>query len=885
MNFSNKHPHCNRVSSYHRLLIAVLSVLCIAFVLPFSAAAVSIETGVDPSDLYEGESVTLTLRISDFADGMEPDLSRIPAANVTLLGQRDESQSSITIINGQRKMIRFSGRLFQYRVTPERTGTFNLGPIGVAADGKTLTSVTGPAVTVRAIPAQDSVLAEIALSKSQVIIDEPFKVTLRIRVRRLSGAYADISPLPQQAPPSLDIPYLSMGDDSGLDHENIQDRLNSILVSDGDAFFINNFTVGNSPFGGLFGQSLQARFRPHRKPVTYNGIPYYEYTLPLEYTPRREGTFHFGPVIFKGQIFTYVTPAGEGRTEKIYAIGEAAEVRVTAPPTEGRPDTYIGAIGTNLVVSAALDAQTCFVGDPLMLTIDIGGNVRLDGITAPRLAGQKTLQRDFKIYEDTVQRESEDNRLRYRFTIRPARAGTFEFPPVAVSYYDSATSAYRTVYTEPIPIRANAVTEVQGDIVINTGNRSITLSANDDDDASRYPPAPVEMTANLKATDRFFMPMLHLPLLLAGPLLALASLLLRLLRRHYPEYRAYRTRRSAAALALRHIRQAGNRPDGQNAADSDSDQAGSRRSRDIAETLRGYLQAQCGDRVRAATPDECRGMLQSAGISHDLADRVTRFQERCAQAAFSHDSVAGDTATETTSDAEAAALITELDTVLKQHRRQTRRRRKTTGIELTLLVLSLALSSVLNAGEPLSEDFESQRAMTVLLTASQPELFADAAGAFAELIDQGAANAGLFYNYGTALLMADEPAAALEALRRAERYSGTTWSIRRNMLLALRALNKEAPVSLPWYRIPLFWHYQLPASARMTVAATAFLILWLLGLLPAKRLREVIIPAKALAAVLFLLFTASVISSVYSEHLAALAHAQRQPAVSGGPTS
>lgn len=836
----------------------LLALIC-SGAFPFRAAAeVRVETAADPTDIFLGEAIILNVQISDYTDGMEPDLSALPGA-VTLLGQRDESRQSITIINGRRQVTGFSGRLFQYRVMPAAAGTQRLGPVRVSASGKVITSTPGPTINVRPVPRQDTVLLLLESTKQKVIIDESFTIALRILVRRLKPPYADASPLPEQAPPFLSIPYLDQNDDDGLDSEDIRERLNRMLTNSGAAFRINNFTVGSgAPFGGMFGNGREARFRFDRQEVMHNGEPYYEYRFPVQVTPRREGAFSFGPVVFKGPVFVNVTPAGEGQAETIYAIAEPIAVRATPPPRENRTAAYIGAIGSNLTVNASLDAQTCYIGDPLTLTLEIRTDGRLDAITAPRLGAQPALQRDFRIYEDTVQRESGEDYRRYRFTVRPSRTGTLEFPPVAVSFYDTTAADYRTVYTEPLPVRVNAVTEVQRDMVIDTGTQSITIRDADD----RLPAAPVEMAGSLTAVTPFFTARLHLPLLLAGPLCYLGVLLMRLRRRLAPALIANRRRQRAAAHAIRQLRC---QPDASGASPPLP-----------GPVLRGYLEVRLGPTFKSATPPECERLLLAADVAPDLARRFSRCLETCTLAAFAQP------APQETDNAalrrEAASLVAELDNALrKQPRRRTGRQWARLAFLLVLPGVTMLPCNAHPAGSR-SEDFEAQRTTTFLLAAAQPEDFVQAAEALAALVDNGAANATLFYNYGTALLMAGDADTALEALARAERYSGTTWGLRRNMRLARRAQDPDAPASRPWQRIPLFWHYRLPAATRLTVAAGAFSAIWLLAIWRRSRRHAFVLPAIWFATAICLLFGASVLTSIHAEYEAALNHVQRQTA-------
>lgn len=499
--------------------------------------------------------------------------------------------------------------------------------------------------------------------------------------------------------------------------------------------------------------------------------------------------------------------------------------------------------------------------------------MRLANITAPRLGIQKGLLKDFRLYEDTVQRESTPDLWRYRFTIRPSKAGTIEFPPVAVSYYDTLKSAYCTVYTEPIPVRANAITEVKSDIIIETGPQRMTISANGESDISRLSPAPIAINGHLSSVETFFIPRVHIPLLLTGPLLWCAMLLLRLWRRLLPTLRRLRLRRSAATIAYHQIRQ-------YDTAKKTSANTG-RAEFQLSQALRGYLLALYGEKVKAATPDECESILQNAGISAELAQRYSRCLESCTSAAFAGQTLANKQALSANLAGEAETLIRELETAWQQKGRRTKLRLPNV---YPLMLSFFAFASLLRANIVIPyADFESQRAMTALLSAANPERFAQAVDALAELIEQGAANGTLFFNYGTALLMAGDPTAAIEALSRAERYDGTTWSIRRNMQLARRALNEDAPPTLPWYRILFFWHFRLPTSVRITVASCAFLMIWIAAFLLKTRIRNAAVVILWIAISGCILFGASAVNSLEAESHAILVHTQRLPRAGGTP--
>ena len=149
--------------------------------------------------------------------------------------------------------------------------------------------------------------------------------------------------------------------------------------------------------------------------------------------------------------------------------------------------------------------------------------------------------------------------------------------------------------------------------------------------------------------------------------------------------------------------------------------------------------------------------------------------------------------------------------------------------------------------------------------ARTPREFAAAADAYRRLAASGVANGPLFYNLGPVSLKAERYDEAAAALRRAERYLGATPDIERNLTLALAAGRRGVPAALPWYRLLLFWHYGLPASQRVAVAAVAFSGIWLaLALRVAGRVRACN-SLLTLSLVVFMLFGSSALTSLQEE--------------------
>ncbi len=838
----------------NRLHLAIIPFL--ACVYTASARDVSLEAGLSQERIYIGESTRLTLKVNGFEEGMEPDFSRVSDCNVTLRGQTDQSVHNVSIVNGRRQVYGFSGRIFQYDITPSRSGTIKIGPIIVTHNNQK-TTIPGPTLTVVDIEKQDQVILFLESTKDEVIIEEEFDIHLRVLISALPSPFSEASPLPIDEPPRLNIPYLKENFCEGLEGPDIQKMMNSLLINNSrtPGLAINNFSTEANPFDTFFNMRAfddrrqPARFNLRSSDITYKGKAYHEYRLGLHYTPIAEGAYTFGPVSFKGPIFAGATRSGQGITKPVYAVAEAKTVRVVPPPEEGRPASFVGAIGRLLEVSSSLDAQTCRVGDPLTLDVSISGDIRLDNLFAPRLELQENLNKDFRIYEDTVQSSTKDGIRTYRYTVRPTQAGTLEFPPIAVSYYNTETRSYDTVFTEAIPIRANKAKEVEESIVIDTAEQSVKIVAQSDNPNLNIP-APILLPTSDPDADMLIAPRLHGTLLLLGPVVLLLGTLFRATRRLIPAATKKQRQRSAAAHAVQKIK---------DASRTHSQQ------QNIAIALREFVADRLDIKAAALTPSELAGALSRHNIPDKIASEFVDILEKSFNAGFQ----SGDSSSRNVSSIANAAceVISKLDCSVRP---------KSVGVitqvarRLKLSCLILACTGLVCAATA-AESFDYQLAMTRLMTAQSPDEFDRAAQALARVIDAGTRNGQILYNYGTASLLAGNYEKALDAFKHAEHYSGTTWELSRNMLLAVKGLNDGiGEPRLAWYRAPLFWHFKLPGRTRISIALFAFLAVWLAFLMRMFGWKNSYRTILSISLLVLILFGSSATTTLYQEFRASL---------------
>lgn len=828
------------------LLPIALSILCSAAF----ADDVKLEVSANRDRVYLGESVILTVRVGGATDPPAPDTSQVRDARVSLLGSRGENWSKTTIVNGKMTRSSFSGRIFTYEFTPTTSGTVTAGPITVEIEGRKL-AAAGPAIHVSEIEEQDIVILRVLSSRNSVLVDEPFQVTLSVAIRALPGRYAESDPLDPTAPPSLNVPYLDGRPIDGLEAPDIHAMLQAKFERRPElaGFNVNDLATRRDPFdfNSIFDMDdvmgrRKAKFRFDRQKITLKGEPYFEYRFTVEYMPKKEGDYTFGPAVFKGRAAESAT--GEDvRGRDFFAVGPACTIRVVPPPEEGRPPTYIGAIGTNLLVETSLDTQTCNVGDPLTLTLRVSGNVSLDNLRPPDLSLQSLLARDFKVYGEPVRTATRGGAREYVYTVRPTTAGTIELPSIELSYYDTRTRAYNTSRSKPIPVRANEVAQVGYEIVIDA-------SAGDLPDAESGGPlvaAPMDVDPAGARPCPIGPAPWHTAAVILGPLAYSLAIVVRRVRRRSPARQSAKRRRGAAAAATAKILSLDTSP--------------GRDPEEIRRALSIALARYSGDRFGVAssslTPADTKAVLLDAGIPEETAEEFRAVFDRAFRAAYSRD--AEERAGPSGDCREACRLIEEIE------RQAGSLRSRRAGAVLPIVLLLALCARGVEAAEDARTSFLWRQANACMSSARTGEEFLDAANAYEELVRSGVRNGPLLYNLGLALLQAGHHDEAIRALLGAERYLGADEDVRRNLRLSYAGREETEEGNLPWYRFPLFWHFDLGTPVRTHVAVLAFTAVWAALLLRSFGLRRMSEPLFAAAVLVLVLFGSSAVTSMYQE--------------------
>ena len=203
--------------------------------------------------------------------------------------------------------------------------------------------------------------------------------------------------------------------------------------------------------------SIHANFIPEgsrltmeRAQISLDGGNAWRYTVKVPAKQDAAGVHTLGPV-----TVSIPTSVGFFGSRKFDIHSSAVALKVIAPPGEGRPKSYCGAISREFAATASLDTNVCTAGDPLLFTLDLSGATDPSMVHAPPVS-EVFRDSPFKIDVASLKTETLAASKRFVWRVRTVKAGTVEFPSIDVSFFDAKSRTYRTIRTEPIPIQVRA---------------------------------------------------------------------------------------------------------------------------------------------------------------------------------------------------------------------------------------------------------------------------------------------------------------------------------------------------------------------------------------------------------------------------------------------
>jgi len=380
------------------------------------AKGMDFEVSVDKTRISIDESIVLSLTFHGTQSIPAPDLSAIDSFHVQYVGP----STVMSIVNG-----RMSASItHKYLLIPHGEGKFQIGPFSFEYRGNsysaplTTIEVFKGAVSRRSYPRRpqpeelrldDRIFMVMAAKKTTAYMNEEIPLTIKLYINRLSVR---------------DIQYPKY-DHEGFSIEpfaparQYQEGLGGVMY---DVIEFNT-TIFATRTGALVLGSAETKCNVIKKESRSRSV--------------LDGIF--GRDDMMNDFFSRYTKIPYD------AKSRPLPMTILPFPEEGKPRGFSGAVG-DFEFTVAADPAEVKVGDPVTLTMNVGGRGNLKSVDMPALdAGN-----DFKVYDPEVTQDETGKTSKQ--AIIPKDDDVSEIPQVSFSFFNPARGKYETITKAPIPI-------------------------------------------------------------------------------------------------------------------------------------------------------------------------------------------------------------------------------------------------------------------------------------------------------------------------------------------------------------------------------------------------------------------------------------------------
>ena len=811
---------------------AWLAVLLVLPAVAGASARTRVFAKVDTeTTIYPGDEFVYSIVVEGGGKPSKIDLTPLAPFNPRRAGSGTSMQTI-----GNRTIVSYSEN---YAITAGKAGTMRLPGVTVVVDGQTCT--TDPVeVTVSQPGTTDQLSLELAVSETRCYTGQP--VTMKVKwiiMGRVEGG-------------TFDVPVFKSDD------FYIEDLSEPVAAQATDQIPINGIPVTISMDRRLV-RGVEARI------VSFSKV----------LIPKRSGRIRLDPVSVSANV-----AVGRVRTndlfnpyqlkfERVSVQSNAVELEVLPLPETGKPPQFYGLVG-RYTISASAAPTKVNVGDPITLTIRIGGNPYLKPVQWPALEQVPGLADSFRIPAEKASPVIENGYKIFTQTIRANNDTVAEIPALPLAYFDPQKGEYVVARTDPIKLEVaptkvltNADVEGTTSAPVNREVEAIRkgLSAN-------YYGPEVLADQSFSLLSAAFHP--GYAIIWSIPLIGLiAGSAVKIARQTSPESLARKRRRQAAVTAVRQVKEI---------AFIDP--------KDRHELLLGAMKGYIGDRfdrvAASLTADDCYQVILDATADASMAagyrdliaaSEAARYSPLQAEIGWSQVQDALDLiqAIERQSTGRKAAL----------------KKRKLSCwwlvIGSSLLVIGCPPASsqaqpVAGGQSPVARTLPREQLYALLNEANTAfqranaiidnpdfarQLYDKAILLYERIIDQGGVRNGrLYYNLANAYLLKDDVGRAILNYRRAARLNSSDLNVQKNLTFARsrRVDRVEVGTQKRVLETLFFWHYDFSLRMRFLLACSSFaalcvaltVIVWL-GHRPGT------LAVVVLAGILLLCFLASVL--------------------------
>lgn len=419
------------------------------------SGSIKVSAAIESSAVYVGDSFIYQVIIDGSSQEGSVDTSVISRWQPEYAGGQNASSSMISIINGRQTKEETKKFVMNYKLKAFQVGNWTIPSLQIVVEGTKY--YTNP-IEFLVIEAGKTDKMEISaeLSDKSCFVGQPVILNVKWYIMADVGEF------------NFDIPFFNNNDfiidDTTSNIDPAGSRQNQFTINGVEVDFSQKQTVR---YGA---QAIEVSFKkaiiPQQVGTVNLGKVSVLADIAIGIKKRQRGNDPFGG-FFDDDFF-----GRQKEYRKFSAESDNLVLEVKPLPSQDKPADFYGLVG-NYEISATASAKEktadgkikAAVGEPITLTIKIGGNEYLNAIKNPNLFEIKELADNFVIPNEQSPPAVEDNYKVFVQTIRAKNNNVKFIPSIPLSYFDIKSGKYITRKTDPIPleiIKTSILTDFSG---------------------------------------------------------------------------------------------------------------------------------------------------------------------------------------------------------------------------------------------------------------------------------------------------------------------------------------------------------------------------------------------------------------------------------------
>jgi hypothetical protein len=387
------------------------------------SAQIRVSAQVQSGDIYAGENFGYYIVIEGAQQPGQVDLEPLSKYQPQSTGNRQ--QSSTQIINN--RVTTTKTIIMTYSLTANTEGRIQLPPVNVTIDGNNYRTNTVQ-VNILRPGTTDQLDLEVTLSEKQCYVGQPVIMTINFYIMA-----------------------------------NIGDFRFNIPAFNGNDFYIEEPDISN-PQAREYDLGNGTTVRVTQTRTTHKGKESILLSFSKVLIPKQSGEIEMPPASVSADVavgrissrdsFFDGFFGSQNQYKRFMVSSQPLRLSVLPLPDENKPSGFYGLVG-RYTISASATPTEVSVGDPITLTIKIGGSRYLKPIQWPTLENISQLTDNFKIPTEQASPIIENGYKIFTQTIRANNDKVTVIPSIPLAYFDAEKGEYSVAKTEPIELEVS----------------------------------------------------------------------------------------------------------------------------------------------------------------------------------------------------------------------------------------------------------------------------------------------------------------------------------------------------------------------------------------------------------------------------------------------